>query len=272
MLRRSSDRRDDATADVSVTLAGETETGEGDSSTLKKLAPLASLSSFRISSMEQQDQDLRSLGSDSVFCENYVDTDEEVAQFSSDSEDVGGGLGGEREIVVEEEREEEEKEEGREEEMRKVSHNERNDVFIENSIHEIGDSESIPMDNVDDDDDDSEGVIGPEIGITGQLIVTEEKEEEGKLKEEEEATNALTVESNCELRRPEVEQRITGGGFSMERVSGNGKRDKGIVEEVVVGGGKRKMEELGNKKEKLFEKDELKEEGELDEPTGDKLR
>lgn len=82
MLRRKEAAAAEAT-DVSVTLAQDTETGG--SSTLKRTAPLASLSSFKMSSVEQPLEGGRSLGSDSVFCENYVDTDEEVAQFSSDS-------------------------------------------------------------------------------------------------------------------------------------------------------------------------------------------
>lgn len=54
-------------------------------STLKR-APLASFSSLKISSIDYQDSDLRSLGSDSVFGDSFLDTDEEVDdnQFSSD--------------------------------------------------------------------------------------------------------------------------------------------------------------------------------------------
>lgn len=53
-----------------------------DSSTLKRArAPLASLTSFKISSVDYHDSDLKSLGSDSVF----RDTDEEIEQFSSDT-------------------------------------------------------------------------------------------------------------------------------------------------------------------------------------------
>lgn len=71
--------------DISLTLAADTDPLT--STTLRGTAPLASLSSFKISSVDQPEQDLRSVdGSDSVFCEPYVDTDEEVAQFSSDSE------------------------------------------------------------------------------------------------------------------------------------------------------------------------------------------
>lgn len=124
MRRRANE---DAT-DASLTLAADTETAG--SSTFKRTAPLASLSSFRISiSMDQQDLDL---GSDSVFSQNYVDTDEEVAQFSSDSCDGGeedgvvNCIGG-----------------GREDES-----NENRNVFIENPIRECSDSESIPMNDV----------------------------------------------------------------------------------------------------------------------------
>lgn len=51
-------------------------------------APLASLSSFKVSSIDYQDSDLRSLGSDSVFAESYADTDDEMAQFSTDSDEI----------------------------------------------------------------------------------------------------------------------------------------------------------------------------------------
>lgn len=91
-------KQEDAT-DVSITLGVDSETigptvdmsTVSSAATLKGTAPLASLSSFRISSIDPPtENDLRSLGSDSVFCEPYVDTDEEVAQFSSDSEEQGG--------------------------------------------------------------------------------------------------------------------------------------------------------------------------------------
>lgn len=51
-------------------------------------APLASLSSFKVSSIDYQDSDLRSLGSDSVFAESYAGTDDEMAQFSTDSDEI----------------------------------------------------------------------------------------------------------------------------------------------------------------------------------------
>lgn len=54
-------------------------------------APLASLSSFKISSIDYQDSDLKSLGSDSVFAESYADTDDEMEQFSTDSEESCAG-------------------------------------------------------------------------------------------------------------------------------------------------------------------------------------
>lgn len=51
-------------------------------------APLASLSSLKISSIDFQDSDLRSLGSDSVFVESYADTDDDMEQFSTDSDAI----------------------------------------------------------------------------------------------------------------------------------------------------------------------------------------
>lgn len=51
-------------------------------------APLASLSSFKMSSADYQDSDLKSLGSDSVFAESYADTDEDMEQFSTDSDEI----------------------------------------------------------------------------------------------------------------------------------------------------------------------------------------
>lgn len=54
-----------------------------------KRAPLASLSSFKISSLECPDSDLRSLDEDSVFGleESAADTDDDMQQLSSDSEE-----------------------------------------------------------------------------------------------------------------------------------------------------------------------------------------
>lgn len=156
-----------------MTLAPDTETAG--SSTFKRTAPLASLSSFRISiSMDQQDLDL---GSDSVFCENYVDTDEEVAQFSSDSCDEGVVNGGE------------------------VASNGNRNVFIENPIREGLDSESILMNDVNQ-------LLGSngadEIEIT--IEVDEEKGEE----EKEMSGSSLGVKRILR-RTPEVGN-ITGGG------------------------------------------------------------
>uniref|UniRef100_A0A1A9WKN5 Uncharacterized protein n=1 Tax=Glossina brevipalpis TaxID=37001 RepID=A0A1A9WKN5_9MUSC len=54
-------------------------------------APLASLSSFKISSLEYQDSEMRSLEEDSVFIESAADTDEDMQQLSSDSEEVSLG-------------------------------------------------------------------------------------------------------------------------------------------------------------------------------------
>lgn len=58
------------------------------SSKIIRRAPLASLSSFKISSVDYQDSDLRSLGSDSVFAESYADTDDDMEQFSTDSDEI----------------------------------------------------------------------------------------------------------------------------------------------------------------------------------------
>lgn len=49
---------------------------------------MASLSSFKVSSVDYQDSDLRSLGSDSVFAESYADTDDDMEQFSTDSDEI----------------------------------------------------------------------------------------------------------------------------------------------------------------------------------------
>ncbi|XP_041566099.1 mucin-5AC [Drosophila elegans] len=54
----------------------------------EKRAPLASLSSFKISSLECPDSELRSLEEDSVFgLESPADTDDDMQQLSSDSEE-----------------------------------------------------------------------------------------------------------------------------------------------------------------------------------------
>ncbi|KAH8251304.1 hypothetical protein KR032_006652 [Drosophila birchii] len=54
----------------------------------EKRAPLASLSSFKISSLECPDSELRSLEEDSVFgVESPADTDDDMQQLSSDSEE-----------------------------------------------------------------------------------------------------------------------------------------------------------------------------------------
>lgn len=49
-------------------------------------APLASISSLKISSIDYQDSDLRSPVSDSVFEETYADTDDDMDQFSTDTD------------------------------------------------------------------------------------------------------------------------------------------------------------------------------------------
>lgn len=55
---------------------------------LDRRAPLASLSSLKISSVDYQDSDLHSLGSDSVFGTRYADTDDDMEQFSTDSDAI----------------------------------------------------------------------------------------------------------------------------------------------------------------------------------------
>lgn len=54
----------------------------------EKRAPLASLSSFKISSLEYQDSENRSLDEDSVFYDSAADTDDDMQQLSSGSEEV----------------------------------------------------------------------------------------------------------------------------------------------------------------------------------------
>lgn len=49
-------------------------------------APLASISSLKMSSIDYQDSDLRSPVSDSVFEETYADTDDDMDQFSTDTD------------------------------------------------------------------------------------------------------------------------------------------------------------------------------------------
>lgn len=61
---------------------------DNNSSKIIRRAPLASLSSFKVSSVDYQDSDLRSLGSDSVFAESYADTDDDMEQFSTDSDEI----------------------------------------------------------------------------------------------------------------------------------------------------------------------------------------
>lgn len=53
-------------------------------------APLASLSSFKMSSAEFPDSEVyqKSYGSDSVFVESVADTDEDMEQFSTDSDEI----------------------------------------------------------------------------------------------------------------------------------------------------------------------------------------
>ncbi|XP_036222724.2 serine-rich adhesin for platelets isoform X1 [Bactrocera oleae] len=58
---------------------------------VEKRAPLASLSSFKISSLEYQDSEARSVDEDSVFLDSVADTDEDMQQLSSDSDEVSFG-------------------------------------------------------------------------------------------------------------------------------------------------------------------------------------
>ncbi|XP_053692484.1 serine-rich adhesin for platelets [Sabethes cyaneus] len=58
------------------------------SSSVVRRAPLASLSSFKMSSADCQDSDLHSCGSDSVFDDSCADTDEDLQQFSTDSDEL----------------------------------------------------------------------------------------------------------------------------------------------------------------------------------------
>lgn len=55
--------------------------------TIRGRAPLASISSLKISSIDYQDSDLRSPISDSLFEETYGDTDDDLEPFSLDSDD-----------------------------------------------------------------------------------------------------------------------------------------------------------------------------------------
>uniref|UniRef100_A0A1I8M329 Mucin-5AC n=1 Tax=Musca domestica TaxID=7370 RepID=A0A1I8M329_MUSDO len=54
----------------------------------ERRAPLASLSSFKISSLEYQDSEARSMDEDSVFLDSVADTEEDLRQMSSDSEEA----------------------------------------------------------------------------------------------------------------------------------------------------------------------------------------
>lgn len=58
---------------------------------VERRAPLASLSSFKISSLEYQDSEARSVDEDSVFLDSVADTDEDMQQLSSDSDEVSFG-------------------------------------------------------------------------------------------------------------------------------------------------------------------------------------
>ncbi|XP_062552410.1 uncharacterized protein LOC134217625 [Armigeres subalbatus] len=58
------------------------------SNVVVRRAPLASLSSFKMSSADCQDSDLHSCGSDSVFDDSCADTDEDLQQFSTDSDEL----------------------------------------------------------------------------------------------------------------------------------------------------------------------------------------
>lgn len=73
---------------ISAQRLGQNRTSHSQPNIIRR-APLASLSSFKISSMDYQDSDLKSLGSDSVFAESFADTDDEMDQFSLDSDETG---------------------------------------------------------------------------------------------------------------------------------------------------------------------------------------
>uniref|UniRef100_A0A182MD69 Uncharacterized protein n=1 Tax=Anopheles culicifacies TaxID=139723 RepID=A0A182MD69_9DIPT len=63
--------------------------GGGGSGGAVRRAPLASLSSFKMSSIDCQDTEPKSCGSDSVFGEDSgADTDEDLQQFSTDSDEL----------------------------------------------------------------------------------------------------------------------------------------------------------------------------------------
>lgn len=180
-VRRNNNNREDAT-DVSITLAVDTEP----SITLKGTAPLASLSSFRISSVDQPDLDL---GSDSVFCEQYVDTDEEVAQFSSDSEEVVVDHPPRGVLVAAAAVEEDEEE--------------RRNVFVENPIREdLGGSESkdIPLADV------NPSGVGDSCSNIEEIV----EEEEDRGEEEEDPSNALP---------PEIRSSSLGGGNQKDNIA-----------------------------------------------------
>ncbi|XP_058452702.1 serine-rich adhesin for platelets isoform X2 [Malaya genurostris] len=63
-------------------------TNHNPSNVVVRRAPLASLSSFKMSSADCQDSELRSYGSDSVFDDSCADTDEDLQQFSTDSDEL----------------------------------------------------------------------------------------------------------------------------------------------------------------------------------------
>lgn len=83
-----SHQRNMAAATMATTTFSTAASSSGQQPSLRR-APLASISSFKISSVDYQDSDLKSLGSDSVFAESfYADTDDEMEPFSTDSDEL----------------------------------------------------------------------------------------------------------------------------------------------------------------------------------------
>uniref|UniRef100_A0AAG5D812 Uncharacterized protein n=1 Tax=Anopheles atroparvus TaxID=41427 RepID=A0AAG5D812_ANOAO len=69
--------------------SGKPEQAGGSNGSSVRRAPLASLSSFKMSSAECQDTEPKSCGSDSVFGDDSgADTDEDLQQFSTDSDEL----------------------------------------------------------------------------------------------------------------------------------------------------------------------------------------
>lgn len=88
--------RDNRCLDDSIITSTVNNTLKTSSLLLNRRAPLASLSSLKISSVDYQDSDLHSLGSDSIcgggvgggVRTRYADTDDDMEQFSTDSDAI----------------------------------------------------------------------------------------------------------------------------------------------------------------------------------------